>query len=99
MMRLNARISPKSLQAATQPPANSRFSTAEQIFKTERRMINGIGVVIQYSTNENSDFVQAVTAYVPHSDRETAVLSIFYAPSNPNADRLIQQIHNSIQIR
>ena len=98
MLRLDASIVTQNLESATNPKSY-RGRTPSKILKRLRQTINGVPALIEYSSNENSDFMQSVTFYMRHSDRSTAIISIAHDPSNPNAEKIIQQIQNSIRIR
>ena len=98
VLRLDASIVTQNLESATNPKIY-RGRTPSKILKRLRQTINSVPALIEYSSNENSDFMQSVTFYMRHSDRSTAIISIAHDPSNPNAEKIIQQIHNSIRIR
>ena len=102
MLRLDASIVPKDFESATNAKnrrGTSTGRTPSKILKEFRQTIDSVPALIEYSSNENSDFMQHVTFYIRHSDRSTAIITIAHDPSNPNAERIIQQIQNSIRIR
>ena len=102
MLRLDASIVPQNFASATNAKTRrgkSTRGTPPKILKELRQTIDDVPALIEYSSNENSDFIQSVTFYMRHSDRSTAIITIAYDPSNPNAEKIIQQIQNSIRIR